>query len=105
MTSIKTQSGRSNFVKSSDSRLSNERKCDNTFNNAATARSNLGVDLATASRQCNNNFDNVAVARSNLGAVSNTDARLTDSRKCNNTFDNVNTAKSNLGLNKITQPS
>ena len=91
------------FVTDTDSRLSDSRRCDNSFDDPATARSALGVDLATDSRQCNNSFDDPATALTNIGGASNTDGRLTNSRTCNNLFDNAATAKTNLGIDKITQ--
>ena len=37
----------SNFVTTNDSRLSDARKCDNTFNSWSTARSNLKITYGT----------------------------------------------------------
>lgn len=37
-----------NYVQTSDSRLSNSRKCNNTFDNWSTARSNLKVGYGTS---------------------------------------------------------
>lgn len=37
----------SNFVTTSDSRLTDARKCDNTFNSWSTARSNLKITYGT----------------------------------------------------------
>jgi hypothetical protein len=72
-----------------DPRLTDSRRCNNTFDEPATARANLGLGGA---------------ALLNVGTTPNTvaagnDARLADSRKCNNTFDTPATARANLGLN------
>ena len=47
-TAIATIPDTSNFVVTSDSRLSDARKCDNTFNNWSTARTNLKISYGTS---------------------------------------------------------
>ena len=71
-----------------DSRLSDSRKCNNTFDNATTARTSLSLGTP---------------ATHNYGSTANTicqgnDSRLSNSRKCNNTFDNALTARTSLSL-------
>ena len=75
-----------------DSRLSDSRQCNNTFTNASTSRTNLGLKGA---------------AVLDVGTVTGTvcagdDSRLSNSRTCNNSFDNATTAKTNLSLNNVT---
>lgn len=40
--------GTLNFVTTNDSRLTNSRKCNNTFDNVATARTNLKIKTGTS---------------------------------------------------------
>ena len=42
------QSASSNYVTDDDSRLTNSRKCNNTFDNALTARGNLKISYGTS---------------------------------------------------------
>lgn len=42
------QSASSNYVTNDDSRLTNSRKCNNTFDNALTARENLKISYGTS---------------------------------------------------------
>lgn len=44
---VETIPDTSNFVTNSDSRLTNARKCDNTFNSWSTARTNLKITYGT----------------------------------------------------------
>ena len=47
-TAIATIPDSSNFVTTSDSRLTNSRKCNNTFDNWNTARTNLKITYGTS---------------------------------------------------------
>jgi hypothetical protein len=99
------------IVASTDARLTDSRQCNNSFDTASTARTNLG--LGSAALSASGDFDAAGAASAvnssltthgNLttsahgGVVASTDARLTDSRKCDNTFVAAATARTNLGL-------
>lgn len=92
-----------------DSRLSDSRTCNNTFDSPSTARGNLDVystgevDLELLGKE--DAFSKNTAFNKNFGTVTNTvcqgdDSRLSDSRTCDNTFDDADTARANLGAKR-----
>lgn len=75
-------------VDDTDSRLTNSRKCNNTFDDPATSRTNLGLGNS-ATRNIGNTSGTVCAGD---------DSRLSNSRTCNNQFDSVVTSRNNLNV-------
>ncbi len=114
--------GAGTVCQGNDSRLSDSRKCNNTFDNAATSRNNLGLgnhvthnyggsgSASSVARSDHNHsgtyepmFSKKSAFNKNFGTTSGTvcqgnDSRLSNSRKCNNTFDNAATSRNNLNV-------
>lgn len=76
------------FVTDADSRLTNSRQCNNSFDSASASRSNLGLG--------NSATRNVGTSAGEVCAAD--DGRLSNSRQCNNNFDSAATSRTNLGL-------
>lgn len=74
-----------------DSRFTNSRRCNGTFDDAAAARTALALgDVATRN-----------VGTTPGTAAAGDDARLSNSRQCNNAFDNAATARTALGIGPL----
>lgn len=97
-----------------DSRLSDSRTCNNTFDDAATSRTALDVystgEVDTALTGKEDAFSKNTAFNKNFGTSSGevcegNDARLSDSRTCDNTFDDAATARTNIGLGNVDNTS
>ena len=105
----------------SDPRMTNSRRCDNTFDDVDISKINLSLDninntsdidkpVSTAQQTAldlkEDAFSKNSAFNRNFGSTPSTvtrgnDVRLSDSRTCNNTFDDISISKTNLELKNV----